>query len=104
MAESTWFDNLTRALAGSGSRRGFLRLLAGGVVGGGLGSLLLRESEAAPAAQACNPRPRVNITSSPSTDQLTVTASVTGAGNSLRRITFNGLRNAVVDVEGIATG
>lgn len=104
MADGTWFDNLTRSLAGSGDRRSFLRLLAGGVAGTALSAILPRDGEAAPVAQTCSPRPRVVVNSVPSLDQLTVTVSATGAGNALRRIAFDGLRNAVIDVPGVATG
>jgi hypothetical protein len=108
MTNGTWFDGLTRALAGGDGgrdRRGFLRLLAGGVAGSILGAVLPRESEAAPAAQAtCSPRPRVVVTNSPTPTGLSVSVSATGAGNSLQRITFGALRNGVIDVAGVVTG
>src|SRR6478752_5348313 len=107
MSDGTWFDGLTRALAGGGAngRRGFLRLLAGGVAGGFLGGMLPRELEAAPADQAtCNPRPRVIVTNAPTSDGLSVSVAATGSGNALQRVTFGVLRNGVVDVAGVVTG
>ena len=106
MSEGAWFDRLTRALARDGDRRGFLRLLAGGIAGMALGGLSSsRQGEAAPAAQVmCNPRPPVVITPTPGFDQITVVVRATGQGNTVKKVTFNGLRNAVVDVAGVATG
>src|SRR4051794_1634024 len=108
MSEGTWFDNLTRMLAGDGGvtgRRGFLRLLVGGIAGGALGAVLPRESEAAPADQAtCSPRPRVVVTNTPTSSGLSVSVSATGTSNALQRITFGVLRNGVIDVPNVVTG
>lgn len=105
MADGSWFDNLTRALAASGDRRGFLRLLAGGVAGTALGALLPDRGEAAPAAQVtCSPRPRVVVSPTTGFDQITVVLRATGQNNTVKKVTFSGLRNAVVDVAGVATG
>src|SRR4051812_35566866 len=107
MSSGTWFDNLTRLLAGGGAngRRGFLRLLAGAVAGGALGAMLPREMDAAPADQAtCSPRPRVIVTNTPTSNGLSVSVAAMGSGNSLQRITFGVLRNGVIDVAGVVTG
>lgn len=105
MTDGTWFDTLTRALAGGGSRRDFLRLLGGGLAGALATAVLPREGTAAPASQvACTPRPRVTVQANPSTDRLAVIVGATGAGNTLRRVEFGPLRNAVVDVPGVASG
>jgi hypothetical protein len=108
MSEGTWFDNLTRALAGGGratGRRGFLRLLLGGAAGATLGLLAPHESEATPADQAtCSPRPRVVVTNTPTPSGLSVSVAATGSGNALQRITFGALRNGLIDVAGVVTG
>src|SRR3954469_3287511 len=108
MSDGTWFDNLTRALAGGssvGGRRDFLRILGGGLAGALAATVLPGKSEAAPADQAtCSPRPRVIITNTPTSTGLAVSVSATGAGNTLRRITFGPLRNGMIDVPGVVTG
>src|SRR5690348_15198394 len=101
VAEGTWFDNLTRALAGGGSRRDFLRVFGGGLAGAVAATGLPRDTEAAPAEQAtCSPRPPVKVDVSAATDVLTAVVSATGAGNTLRKLTFGGLSNATVNVSG----
>src|SRR5690349_8616362 len=98
MTSEQWFDNLTRALAGGGGRRGFLRLLGGSIAGAALGAALARESKAAPAGQTttCTPRPRVAVTNTPTSTGLNVTVATTGSGNAITRITFGTLRNGTV--------
>src|SRR4051794_9487897 len=90
VADGGWFGDLTRALAGGGGgRRGFLRLLLGGAAGAALGAVAPRDTGAAPAEQAvCSPRPRVQITNTPTSTGLAVSVAATGAGNALQRITF----------------
>ena len=103
MAEGSWFDNLTRALAGGTSRRDFLRVLGGGLAGALAGAVLPRDAEAAPAAQAtCTPRPPVKVDVSAATDVLTAVVSATGAGNTLQKIRFGSLGNATVSVSGVS--
>jgi hypothetical protein len=103
MTQATWFDNLTRALAGDGNRRDFLRVLGGGLAGALAASILPRETDAAPAAQAtCTPRPPVTVNVSAATDVLTAIVGATGAGNTVRKLTFASLGNATVSVSGVA--
>jgi hypothetical protein len=108
MSDGSWFDNLTRALAGGGStggRRDFRRALGGGLAGALAATVLPPDTEAAPADQVvCSPRPRVVIANTPTSTGLAVSVSATGAGNTLRRITFGPIRNGLVDVPGVATG
>src|SRR5690349_21379993 len=103
MTQATWFDNFTQALAGGGSRRDFLRVVGGGLAGVLAGTVLPRDAEAAPAAQAtCTPRPPVKVDVSAATDVLTAVVSATGSGNSLKKLTFASLGNATVSVFGVA--
>src|SRR4051794_34585765 len=85
MSDGTWFDNLTRMLAGGtsvGSRRDFLRILGGSLAGALTAAVLPPDAEAAPADQAtCSPRPRVVITNTPTSTGLSVTVAATGSGN-----------------------
>ncbi len=56
---------------------------------------------AAPLAQACAPRPPVNVTASPATPgRVQVTVAATGASNTLQRLRFETATNAQVDVDG----
>jgi len=56
---------------------------------------------AAPLAQACAPRPPVNVTASPATPgRVQVTVAATGASNTLQRLRFETATNAQVEVDG----